>query len=360
MKKIALVFRALLVFIGIFSAFCLSAQNTKGASDDLGRIALNPIILNESGIPAHAHSMLDSKLTQIVTKCGLAADSPVPRFVITADALLIAKEVTATAPVMTVVEIAVTVYVGDAETGQLFGTYAYAPAKGVGTNETKAYLEALKKINVNDSGVIKFVEASKAKIIEYYNSQIDFIIAEAQALHDSQKYEEAMVLLSTIPDVCKDAYTKAMSMIATVFQSKIDRDGLALYNEAYARWTTSKEADFALSAVELLAKINPLSSAAAMGRELVKEIEAHYAELEARRREIEERNWAFEQQQYSDDQEASAEQRQFDYDIYMTKSMNSAEAAQMALNEVKNVVSSFTAAPAGGDALLSKVSSWFN
>lgn len=359
MKKIAL------VFLGILSAFGLSAQNNEGSSDDLGRIALNPVIINESGIPATAHRMLDSKLTQIVTKCGLASDSPIPRFVITADTQLIAKEVTATAPVMTVVEVATTVYVGDAETGQLFGTYAYAPAKGVGTNETKAYLDALKKINVNDQGVIRFVEDSKVKILEFYNSQIDIIIAEAQTLMSSQKYDDAMTLLSTVPDVCKDAYAKAMTMITKIYQAKIDNEGQALYNEAYALWTTSKTADSALAVVELIAQINPLSAAAVQGRNLVKDIENHHNGIEARRREIEARNWEFQQQQYLDAQAAGAEQRAFDYDVFMAEASNGAVASQMALDEVKNVVASFTSSPGAtgrgaGNAVFSKVSSWFN
>lgn len=360
MKKIAL------TAVCICTTLSMLGQNNEAVADDFGRIALTPVVLEESGIPSHAHKLLTSKLTQIVTKCGLAADSAVPRFVITADTDLLAKEVTATAPAMTAVEVATTLYVGDAETGQLYGSYSYEPAKGVGTNDTKAYMEALKKINVNDKEVAKFIDEAKVRILEYYNSQIDFITAEAQALLDSQKYDDALALLSSVPTVCKDAHAKAMAMITKVFQAKIDVEGMVLYNEAAALWKTSKTADAALAAVELLAQINPLSSAAAQGRALVKEVENHHNAVAAHRREIEERNWAFKQQEYADSQVAAAEQRQFDYEVYMNESSSGAYASQLALDEVKEVVTSFTSSPNGyagsnaGGAMYSKISSWFN
>lgn len=346
-----------------------SFAQDSGANGDIGRLALTPVVLNESGIPSNAHKLLNSKLTQIVTKCGLAADSANPRFVVTADIDLLGKEITATAPSMTVVELATTIYVGDAESGQLFGSYAFEPSKGLGANETKAYMEALKKINVNDPGVKNLIESSKAKIVEYYNSQIDFIVAEAQALADSQKFEEAMLKLSAVPTVCKDAHAKAMAMISKVFQSKIDLEGMKLYNEAVSLWKVAKSAENGLAIVELLAQINPLSSAASQGRTLVKEVESYHNALEARRREIEERNWAHKMQQYSDQQAAESEQRQFDYEVFMSEASSGSAAAHMALEEVKGVVSQFTSSSsfgnannAGGaaNALIAKVSSWFN
>ena len=57
-----------------------------------------------------------------------------------------------------------------------------ATVKGVGENETKAYMSALKNLKTNDPNYQDFIEKAKNKIVEYYNSKCDFIIKEAKAL----------------------------------------------------------------------------------------------------------------------------------------------------------------------------------
>lgn len=343
---------AFLAFFG--SCFCASAQNNQLSADDFGRIALAPVIVEEAGIPNGAAKILQNKLTQIVTKSGLAADPAYPRFVITADTDVLFKEVTATAPPMVALQVVTTLYIGDAESGQLFGSYSYDASKGVGNNDTKAHVEALKRINVNDPDVLAFVEESKVKIIEYYNSQIDFIIAEARSLMNSNQYDDAIILLSGVPTVCKDAHAKAMDMIADVFQEKIDVEGAALYNEAVATWKTGKTQDNAYAVVDILALIHPNSKSFAQSMKLVSEIEGYYSELEARRRAIEERNWAFKMQQYEDSQMVAAEERQLGHELDMKKAENSALLVQ----EVTNLIAS-RPAKSGKGGLVAKIGSWF-
>lgn len=348
MKKI------LTLFILLSSSLSIFAQNNKGAMDDFGRIAIAPVIVEESNIPAHCRKVIESKLKQLVTKSGLAADSYDSRFIITAEADVLFQEVTATAPPMVALQVATTLYIGDAVTGQLFGSYSYDPAKGVGNNETRAYMEALKRVNINDPDVLAFVETSKTKIIEYYNSQIDLIIAEANSLASTDNYDEAIALLATVPTVCKDAHAKAMDVIADVFQTKIDAEGMALYNEAVATWKTGKNQDNAYAVVDILASIHPNSKSFSKSMTLVSEIEGYYSEIESRRRAIEERNWQFKMQQYSDSQAAAAEQRQLDHELNMKQAENNG----ILIQEVKGIVSSMAGSGRRGN-LFSKVGSWF-
>ena len=58
--------------------------------------------------------------------------------------------------------------------GTIFATEAIT-IKSIGDNETKAYIDALKKIKTSDKSILAFVEKGKSKIIEYYNSKCDFI-----------------------------------------------------------------------------------------------------------------------------------------------------------------------------------------
>ena len=330
-----------------------SAQNDLGKTDDVGRIVLSPYVVSNANIPEFAEKVLNNKLQQIAAKNGVGGYAIEKRFVITANMMEMSKDFTATAPPMIALTVAPTIYIGDAVTGTLYSSCDLDGVKGVGKNETQAYLNAIKNINVNNPAVVECINQGKQKIIEYYNSQIDFLLAEAESMVQCQQYDEAIVKLACVPEVCKDAYMKAYNKIGEVYQKKIDLEGDYLYNEAYAQWNTAKNQESAEKVVELLAQINPLSSAAKKGRTLVKSVEAHYAAIAARRREIEERNWAFKMQQYNDsredknterdqDHEYRMQKSSFDYEVQMEQAKNGGAAAQLALQEVKNTISMFT------------------
>jgi hypothetical protein len=371
--------RLFITLIGLGSLFCASAQNTLGSTDDVGRIALTPVVHDAANVPQQAHKMLSNKLKQIVTRNGLGSMATEPRFVITASSQLMAKEVTATTPSFTVVEVATTLYIGDAVTGQLFSSCECDLSKGMGKNLDAAYVEAYKRINPAAPQVKQFVEEGKNKIVEYYNSQIDFLLAEADAKAKSQDFEGAMMLLASVPSVCKDAHAKAMTRLGEVYQVKIEQESASYYNQAVAAWKTAKTEESALETCKLLAKINPQSSYAQKGNALVVEIEKHYAAIvaeqkalqaEERRRkiEIEEREWQFKQQQYSDKVAADQESRQLNHELAMKQADAATMATQMALNEVKELTNkvfatqaaSSTVSKSASSKLIDKIASWFN
>lgn len=337
MKKLTK-FLFVAVFFSLFTMGA-SAQNKNGKADDIGRIILSPYVVSNANIPSYAVPIVENKLTQIVTKQGVSGLSLNNRFVITANLVEMSKEVTATTPAMIAVTLTPTIYIGDVVTGDLYSSCELPLLRGVGETETKAYINAVKALNVNHQSVVLCINSGKKRIIEYYNSQIDFIIADAMALVDSQQFDEAMLVLASVPDVCKDAYVKAHEKIGEIYKKKVDLEGEKLYNEAYATWNTAKTKESATRVVELLAEINPVSSAAEKSRVLVKEVEGYYAELEERRREIEERNWAFMVMQYEDEQEYRKQTAKYDYEIQMEYAKSSAAAYECALHEVKEIVS---------------------
>ncbi len=352
------------------------AQNDKGKTDDIGRIVLTPYVVSNADIPSYAKSVVENKLAQIATRQGMAGSSADMRFVITANLIEFSKEITATAPPMVALKLTPTFYIGDIVTGELFSSCELPTIKGVGENETKAYLSAVNAIRTNHPAIIQCINEGKEKIIEYYNSQIDFIIDEAESMAQSQKFDEAMVKLAAVPKVCKEAYAKAYEKIGEVYQKKIDLEGDKLYNEANSTWNTAKNKESAEKVVELLAQINPLSAAAEKGRALVKKVESHYAELVARRKEIEERNWAFKMQQYNDEQENIVANREneheyrmqkaeFDYEVHMEKARNGADASEYALQEVKSVISTMSnnnkkEEKKSDNFIVMKIKSWFH
>ena len=245
------------------------AQNNQGKMDDMGRIALTPVILENSYIPAAASNVVLNKLTQIVTQNGLAGDSFDPRFIITANMVELSHDVTATTPPMQAYTLSPTLYIGDAATGTLYATCALNPIKGAGTNATKAYMQAVKMLKANSPEVQRFIGA----VIAYYHVRIHF------------------ALLFTVPTVCKDAFDKAMRAAEQIFQQKIDIEGAQLLNMATHVWNANQHWSGANEAAGYLSQIHPLSSAVPGAMALSENIAKRVKELDNR-------EWNFEMKKF--------------------------------------------------------------
>jgi hypothetical protein len=210
-----------LILIGVLLAPLANAQNSLGKSDDLARISLTPIVPDElQTVPKYAKKMLQNKLKQVATTNGLGGGAN-PRFIITADADIITKDITPTAPPMTAVTLGINFYIADVVEQKIFSS-AVIELKGVGTNENKAYIGAIKKIAPRNPQLRHFIETGKEKIIEYYNSQCDNIITDAKAKASMKDYGRAIFTLTSIPDVCKECYDKAMALVPDVYQQYMD------------------------------------------------------------------------------------------------------------------------------------------
>ena len=105
-----------------------------------------------------------------------------------------------------------------------------------------------------------FIDEGKSKIINYYNSNCDFIVKDAQALVGQEKYSEAIYNLSLVPDVCKDCYFECKDLLVSVYQKKIDSDGATKLSEAKIVWSGQKNINTAEKVLNILIDINPKAS----------------------------------------------------------------------------------------------------
>ncbi len=201
------------------------AQNDQGTLDDVGRISLNPVLSpsQDDNMPMSSKKLLLSKLRQIATKNGLGGTSMTPQFIITATVNVINKEITETAPPMIAYSLEANLYIVDYKRKTVLSNLTLE-LRGVGKNETKAFASALKRINPRSSKVRSFVKKGKNKIIEYYNTQCEFILKQAQALVSIQNYEAAIYTLITVPEVCKECHYKALDAIEPIYKKMIGED----------------------------------------------------------------------------------------------------------------------------------------
>ena len=202
------------VVVGLLLALLpLQAQNDFGTSDDLGRIQLTSYVSNQiENLPIVARNNLQSKLARAVNKYGLGGSTNNARFIITPNVSVLEKNVLATAPPRVVVVLDIGLFVGDGVSGTKFSSGSIT-AKGVGSNETKAYINAFKQLRPENKEFKSVIEAAKPKILEYYNTNCDFIVAEAQNQAAQNNFDMALLNLTTVPQVSKDCYSKVSALI---------------------------------------------------------------------------------------------------------------------------------------------------
>jgi hypothetical protein len=233
------------------------AQNDLGYADDMARIALDVIVPDQvADIPDHARSLLESKLMQAVTDHGMGGEGVSPRFLVTAKMEILTKDVTPTVPPMQAYTFEVYLYLVDFVDKNVLSTTSFT-TKGAGTNANRAYVSALRPVNLNNSNVKRFLDEGKRKIIEYYNTRCDFVIARAQALASQKLYPEAIATLSGIPEVCKDCYMRGIDAIGPIYQEYIDHDCQMMVAVASAVWAAEPNSNGAAKAGAVLSQIDP-------------------------------------------------------------------------------------------------------
>lgn len=286
-----------LVFLYFTLILRLSAQVKL---DDFGRIVLNTYLSEKISIPTEAKNLLSNKLSQMVSNNGLGGSQVNARFVITANVVVGTKDIIAGPPQLIAQNLDVTFYIGDALTNTIFSNTTLS-LKGVGTNENKAFIEAFKTINPKNNEILSFLEDGKNKIINYYSSNCDFMIKGAQTLVAQQKFDEAILQLSLVPEVCQECYFKCLDSLNSIYQKKIDFDCKIKLNEAKVVWAASQNPEGAEKAGDILSSINAMSSCQQNVTTFIKLIDSKLKADEKAR-------WDFKMKQYADKIAAQKEQ----------------------------------------------------
>ncbi len=285
MKKIA---RNIgLTLLSVFGFVALGySQGATAKADDMGRIALTAYVPEQvDNMPEAARSMLNNKLNQVITQNGMGSSAMNSRFIITANITVLTKDLTPTAPPMTAMTSEISLYIGDGFDGKKFASTSIT-VKGVGTNETKAYIEALKGIKPSDPAIQSFVNEGKTKIIDYYTKNCDMIIKDAQTLASMDNYEEAIYKLMSVPDACKECYDKSIAAVVPIYKKYIDKDCKVKLGQARTAWAASQNYEGAENAAAYLADINPDAAC-------YKEAMALSDQIAKRVKEVDNREWAF-------------------------------------------------------------------
>ena len=267
MKKIVRIILGLgFALAGIFPA-CAQDNGLIGQG-----ITLSVIVPEQQDpLPAGAESYLVNKLTQVAINNGIAAGRDFGRFFIAANIGMATKDILPGPPTQISQNMEVTLYIADYFDQKIYSSTTIE-ATGVGTNETKSFINALQNMPVKSQQLNQFVTEGKDKILAYYRQQGDLIIQQAKTLAAQRKYEEAFFLLTAIPDAVRDVYERAMDATLEIYQSYVDYLCDVNLAKARAAWAAHQNSQGAEAAGVFLSQIYPDAKCHAEAMELYAEI----------------------------------------------------------------------------------------
>lgn len=302
MRKIILIIFAVLV--------CILSLHARENKD---RIYIQVLQPERENIPQEAAKQLENKLNQLITSNGIASDDPSCRFVLTSKASITDKDVIAGAPTRVSMKIDFTFIVGDAEENKVFESKTISSV-GIGVNENKAMIMALKNIKPHSPELVDFIKHAKEKILSYYSQRCGEIKNQAQKLAANRDYDGAIYQLMQIPEIC-ECSDECQTMAISYYKQRTEENAAQALTEAKAAWASSPNADGASRVADILASIPA-------GTKVNKGVETLISEINRKVKADERREWNFKIRQYHD--RIAAERREQQMRAEQNRSNNEA------------------------------------
>lgn len=272
-------------------ALCLAVQ-AQNRLDDIGRISIHAYVPESECLPMESAKLLETRLSQIITANGIADNESFVRFVLAAKVNVLSKDIVAGPPQRISQKLEITLSLGDVEADKVYAQIRIN-ALGIGQSEEKSYIAAFKNISPQSESIKRFLTEGKEKMLQYYQTNCEDLMLESKRLSSGQHYEDALLLLGSIPDVCSDCFEQAADLARTIYGEMIEVRGGELLEAASAAWANDPTREGAAEATRLLAQINFASSSQPKAAKLLEKITE-------KMNEIDRREWEHQMQVYQD------------------------------------------------------------
>lgn len=289
--------KTIFTIITMLYALTINAQKQL---DDIGRITIHAYVPENENLQAEPQKLLETKLSQIITSNGIADNENFVRFVLTAKVNVISKDIVPGPPQRISQKLDITLMLGDIEADKVYAQTTIS-ATGIGQSLEKSYIAAFKNINPKNTTITAFIQEGKQKILNYYQTNCEDVIAEARKQASLQNYEDALMMLTSIPDVCTDCFEEASRIATPIYKDMIEARGAECLNAAREVWGKNPTKAGAQEATRLLSQINFAASCQPKAADLMKEITA-------KMNEIDRREWEHEMKVYQDNVEREKRQ----------------------------------------------------
>lgn len=276
----------LVLFFGLSFAFPALAQGNATS-----RIYIQVFQPERENIPAEAAKQLEIKLSQLVTTNGVAEVDPANRFVLTTKASIVSKDVVPGPPAMVSMNIDFTFMVGDVIENKVYESVTVSTI-GVGINENKAFIAAIKNVKPKNPELVAFLSNAKQEIVEYYATRCSQIKQEAEREAAAHNFDKAIYMLMQVPDVC-DCADDCQALAIKFNTNKLNTHAASLLNKAKSVWAESPDAIGAAHAAGFLSQIPG-------GTSSQKGVDVLITEINTKLRADQKREWDFKMKQYND------------------------------------------------------------
>ena len=242
---------------------------------------------NSENFPEGAKAMIENKLTQLLTRNGIAGLDYMGQFVLTVTTTPLDKDIIAGPPMKISEKMKMNLYIVDAYAKTIFSSTSFS-VRGLGETENKCYLNAISRMPLQTPQIAQFIQEGKEKIIGYYDHEGEALIKKAQYLAKQKKYDEALFWVALIPQQSKH-YDAALAAGQAIYQQYINNECNVNLAAARQAWAAHQNANGAEAAGEFLAKILPDAACYGDAMALYKEIKGKVLD-----------DWKFEMKQYQD------------------------------------------------------------
>lgn len=215
-------------------------------------IAITPLLPEEVDIPESLRPMLQQKLLQIATTNGYGSESD--DFILTANVMVLEKTAVPTVPPQINLTLEVSLYVIN-RLEKVIVAEKSVQIGGIDKTENSAYTQALKQLNPRKSEIRSFMTSAREKIVEYYAKKLPSLLAKAQSMADMGNTDEALAVLSTIPEVVPE-YPLVAELMSEFYLKSLDTECAGILREAQGKLAVKNYED----ALDLLVTVDPLSS----------------------------------------------------------------------------------------------------
>jgi hypothetical protein len=196
-------------FLALVICAIFIMSNVHADEDDfLGKITMSVVRDQQQTEPLlYNHiTKVETKILSLISKFGISGQGYSSDFIITPRMEIYDENLQEGMQNLYVITIDLNLFAKQSSTGIVYSTYNQRLI-GTGTSRNAAITSAINRINVNDKDAEKFILTTKNKIIAFYNSKCNEILAQADKYLGMNQFDEALVLLMSVPveaSVCFD------------------------------------------------------------------------------------------------------------------------------------------------------------
>jgi hypothetical protein len=218
MKKLTL----LSITLSLLSFFSFSQEVTVPDMDDIGKIGFFREIIPNNDIGGSAISNLASRFDRMAINESIGSSID-ERFGLILNPVIISEEITSSTPKRYFYELGIDIYAVDYQEKTTLGIFSVDGLKGLNVNKQRAIIASLRNFTPN-SRFKAFISETKEKIVSYYNNRCEFIITDALTLSSNDNFDDALIKLSSIPEVSTECFQRSRQEMTNVYKDKLNRD----------------------------------------------------------------------------------------------------------------------------------------